>query len=255
MRVDPRAKASDSKRFHKLQPLSGLVVMSGGSASLWPLGKIERNLTPQPRGRRCVLLSTGALNPVHVGHVAMFDKAKHALETHFGFEVVGGFLSPSHDLYLDGKKPIGRTFPAEQRLNMCAAATRNHQHLAVGSWESSAVGRWPDFPEVKAELEQVLRHEFGEDAPEVVYVCGADHFPYAKDVVSPVCAVGRSGVVVHTDETRGIYAVEIERDDPHYAMSSTRVREALVSRDYATLRSHLHPDVLALLCAYVGWQV
>jgi nicotinamide mononucleotide adenylyltransferase len=46
-----------------------------------------------------VLLTTGALNPVHRGHVAMFDKARVSLEAAFGLEVVGGFLSPSHDLY------------------------------------------------------------------------------------------------------------------------------------------------------------
>jgi hypothetical protein len=229
--------------------------MSGNSAPFWPFGKIKRNLTPNPRGRRCVLLSTGALNPVHLGHVAMFDKAKEALESRFGFEVVGAFLSPSHDLYLDGKMREGPSFSARQRLDMCAAATSDHPFLAVGAWESSAVGRWPDFPEVKAELEQALKHAFAEDAPEVVYFCGADHFPYAEGVVRPVCAVERSGLVVHADEARDIYVVENDRDDPYDAMSSTRVRRALSSRDYATLRSHLHPDVLALLGTYMGWQI
>ena len=57
-----------------------------------------------------MLLSTGALNPVHLGHVAMFDRARDALESQHGFEVVGGFLSPSHDTYLSGKYGDPTTF-------------------------------------------------------------------------------------------------------------------------------------------------
>lgn len=231
------------------------VGMPAESGSFWPFFKIERNRTPRPRGRRCVLLSTGAFNPVHLGHVATFDTAKDALESRFGFEVVGGFLSPSHDLYLKSKKMQGQSFSAQQRLAMCVAATSDHPFLAVGAWESSAAGRWPDFPEVKTELERALKHAFAEDAPEVVYLCGADHFRYVREVVKPVCAVERDGLVVQTGQARDIYAVESKRDGPYAAMSSTRVRNALSSGDHATLRTHLHPDVLALLSTYTGLQI
>ena len=78
------------------------------STEHWPVDKIAGNLARAPRGRRCVLLTTGALNPIHRGHVAMFDRARDALEAEYGLDVVGGFLSPSHDTYLSGKFLSGK---------------------------------------------------------------------------------------------------------------------------------------------------
>ena len=218
------------------------------SAEHWPVDKIAGNLASVPRGRRCVLLSTGALNPVHLGHVAMFDRARDALESEHGFEVVGGFLSPSHDAYLSGKYGDAMFLPAIQRVAMCAAATRDHPFLAVGSWESSVSGYWPDFPEVTATLDGVLTQRFPGADLRVIYLCGQDHFRYAVAGRLPgVAVVSRSGHSERTDAARHIYAVQTAPDDPFGQMSSTRIREALSNDDQATLRSCLHPDVLAML--------
>ena len=219
------------------------------STEPWPVDKIASNLASAPRGRRCVLLSTGALNPVHLGHIAMFDRARDALESQHGFEVVGGFLSPSHDTYLSGKYGDPTKFiPAAKRLQMCAAATKDHPHLAVASWESSTSGRWPDFPEVTATLEGVLQERFPDEDLHVIYLCGQDHFRYAARAGLPgVAVVSRAGHSESSDAARKVYAVRTDSDDPFGQMSSTRVREALATDDRATLRSCLHPDVLALL--------
>lgn len=219
------------------------------SVEHWPVDKIAGNLAFAPQGRRCVLLSTGALNPVHLGHVAMFDRARDALESEHGFAVVGGFLSPSHDAYLSGKYRDPTTFfPAVQRLAMCAAATKDHPFLAVTSWESSVSGHWPDFPEVTARLGGVLEERFpGEDIG-VIYLCGQDHFRYAATARLPgIAVVSRAGHSEAGDAARNIYAVRAGLDDPFEQMSSTRVREALANDDEATLQSCLHAEVLALL--------
>ena len=225
------------------------------STEHWPVDKIASNLASAPRGRRCVLLSTGALNPVHLGHIAMFDRARDALESRHGFEVVGGFLSASHDTYLSNKYGLpGKYgdpttfFPAVQRLAMCAAATKDHPFLAVASWESSTSGRWPDFPEVTATLERALLERFPDEDLHVIYLCGQDHFRYAARAGLPgVAVVSRAGHSESSDAARKVYAVRTDSDDPFGQMSSTRVREALATDDRATLRSCLHPDVLALL--------
>jgi hypothetical protein len=218
------------------------------SVEHWPVDKIAGNLAFAPQGRRCVLLSTGALNPVHLGHVAMFDCAREVLESEHGFDIVGGFLSPSHDTYLSGKCGDSTFFPAAQRLAMCAAATKDHPFLTVASWESSASGRWPDFPEVTAELEHVLEERFPGEGIGVIYLCGQDHFCYAASAGLPgVAVVSRAGRSEMTDTASNIYAVRTDSDDPFGQMSSTHVREALANDDQATLQSCLHPDVLALL--------
>ena len=228
------------------------------STEHWPVDKIAGNLARAPRGRRCVLLTTGALNPVHRGHVAMFDRARDALEAEYGLDVVGGFLSPSHDTYLSGKYLSGKRlsgkhrdetfFPAAQRLALCAAATKDHPFLAVASWESSVSGRWPDFPEVTATLERVLDERFPGEGIGVIYLCGQDHFRYAARARLPgVAVVTRAGRAERSDAARTIYAVPTAADDPCGQMSSTQVREALRNDDLQTLRSCLHPAVLAML--------
>jgi nicotinic acid mononucleotide adenylyltransferase len=222
--------------------------MHKDSLALWPFDKIEDNLVSPPRGRRCVLVSTGALNPVTLAHVAMFETAKAGLEAEFGFEVVGGFLSPSHDRYLEWKNPLGQSFSAEQRLEMCVAATQKHKLLSVGRWESSVVGYWPDFDEVTRALIDALKHRFSGDAPEVLYLCGGDHFPNIRGRDLPgVCVVARADQAGMTNEARNIYALASRPDDRYREMSSTRVRKALSDDDVKTLRSSLHPDVLTLL--------
>jgi hypothetical protein len=218
------------------------------SLALWPFDKIEDNLASPLRGRRCVLVSTGALNPVTLAHVAMFDMAKAGLEAQFGFEVVGGYLSPSHDRYLEWKNPLGGSFSAEQRLGMCVAATRNHEFLSVGRWESSVAEDWPDFDAVTRALVDALKYRFSGDAPEVLYLCGGDHFPNTRGRDLPgVCVVERDGRPGVTDEARNIYAIASDPGDRYREMSSTRVRKALPDDDVETLSASLHPDVLALL--------
>jgi hypothetical protein len=215
----------------------------------WPFQKIERNLSLPPRAHRCVLLTTGALNPVHRGHVAMFDKAERCLESEFGLEVVGGFLSPSHDQYLLGKYgDSSKFFSAEKRIEMCIAATREHPILSVGTWESSVPDRWPDFPEVTQALVSALKARFAQEAPMVVYLCGEDHFRLARGRGLPgICVVSRAGRSGTSDRDKNIFSVEGAAGDPFSQVSATRIREALANHDMATLRADLHPDVLALL--------
>ena len=183
----------------------------------------------------------------------MFDRARDTLESEYGFDVVGGFLSPSHDTYLAGKYLSGKHrdetfFPAAQRLALCAAATKDHPFLAVASWESSVSGHWPDFPEVTATLERVLHERFPGEGIGVIYLCGQDHFRYAASARLPgVAVVTRAGRTEGSDAAGNIYAVRTASDDPFGQMSSTQVREALKNDDLQTLRSCLHPAVLAML--------
>jgi hypothetical protein len=131
---------------------------------------------------------------------------------------------------------------------MCVAATQKHEFLSVGRWESSVVGDWRDFDGVTRELVDALKRRFSGDAPEVLYLCGGDHFPNTGGRDLPgVCVVARADQAGMTDEARNIYAVASDPDDRYREMSSTRVRKALSDDDVKTLRSSLHPDVLKLL--------
>jgi Icc-related predicted phosphoesterase/nicotinic acid mononucleotide adenylyltransferase len=165
----------------------------------WPLSKIIRRLEGIHSGQRkprAVLLTTGALNPIHKGHIQNMELAKSSIESQ-GFEVLGGFLSPSSDAYVTGKMksqhrqqlataqvsrrdvPPVETFysSAAHRLKMTQLACSESDWLSHSSWESNQP-YFADFDEVLSNLEDVLRtNGIFENADDtVVYVCGSDHF-------------------------------------------------------------------------------
>jgi len=165
----------------------------------WPdLEKSLLRVDSSPCAKACVLVSTGALNPVHRGHVMMLDQAKAHLKSK-GWYVAAGFLSPSHDLYVGPKCRRLKTpfLPATARMELTqlsiahnmekqtdgkegAGSNEDHWVFRASPWESSQKGRWPDFPDVTAALVeqvQLLRTVHGIQKKVLVfYVCGADHF-------------------------------------------------------------------------------
>lgn len=175
--------------------------------------------------------------------------SRASLEKEFGLEVVGGFLSPSHDQCLLGKyRDRSKFLSASKRLEMCDAATRDHPFLAVGAWESEVLGRWPDFPEVTQDLVRALDERFPGASLLVLYLCGEDHFRFASSCRLPgICVVSRVGRSVTSHPERNIFAVPNAGSDPFSMMSATRIREALTGNNMAALHADLHPRVLALL--------
>ncbi len=67
----------------------------------WPLN-LAAPFSPASVSPRIILLSTGALNPVHLGHVSVMHRARAHMIS-LGFHVVAAFLSPTHDDYVRPK--------------------------------------------------------------------------------------------------------------------------------------------------------
>ena len=76
-----------------------------------------------------VLCLNGSFNPVHVEHVSMLRSAKEEVER-LGHAVVGGFLSPSGEDYVNFKKGANAMSLA-QRAHLCHIATRGSTWLAA----------------------------------------------------------------------------------------------------------------------------
>src|SRR5688572_27446208 len=85
-----------------------------------------------------VLISTGGMNPIHRSHIANMIETKRFLENHYHFNVLAGYISPSHDQYVQNK--LGKDFiPSKHRIEMCQHAIKeeNQQHwLAVDQAEA-----------------------------------------------------------------------------------------------------------------------
>merc|ERR1719491_2062891 len=154
----------------------------------WPLRKFRaalaaREEAPRPKNGFAVLLTTGAMNPIHLGHVQLLHQARERLEQ-CGFGVVGAWASPSHDGYVLPKCKALNTLGLTSafRVEIARRAVENDSLVAVGSWEAEFPGRWPDFPEVTEALQEELSQLPDADKligpggrPQVFYACGTDH--------------------------------------------------------------------------------
>lgn len=215
---------------------------------LWPLDK----LTPAPDGKEgCILLTTGAMNPCHLGHVAMLHAAATRVQR-AGYHVCGAFLSPSHDLYVRPKaEALGTMWlSAAFRLAVARCATSSDPLVSVSAWEAEWPGsHWPDFPVVcNAAATDSSLSQYGR----VFYVCGSDH--------ARKCGLERGErqfgvVIVPRADDRVVREAPGQRNilvaaplpDEAASFSSTALRAALAVRDEAKVRAMASPAVAALL--------
>jgi len=152
----------------------------------WPLAKLlarHQGLQQAGESRKpAVLVTTGAMNPVHLGHVDMFARARRCLEQEHDYCVLAGYISPSHEGYV---RPKCESFKqqyleAELRLECVRRVVQDSDWLACGAWEAApARGSWPDYPVVVQALQSHLSEQnvrLGGHKCTVFYVCGLDHF-------------------------------------------------------------------------------
>ena len=61
--------------------------LDGDGSEPWPVNRVAVALQQMQAGSgaKCVLLATGAMSPVHRGHVEILEHARQTLEEHHGF--------------------------------------------------------------------------------------------------------------------------------------------------------------------------
>ena len=118
-----------------------------------------------------VLLTTGGFDPIHDGHIYMMEFAKEALEKE-GYDVIGGYLSPSHESYVS-TKPYYK-INAYERLDLCQECVKDSQWLIIDPWESIYVKTYINFTDVIQRLEKYLRKHINPKI-QVAYVFGGDN--------------------------------------------------------------------------------
>jgi hypothetical protein len=210
--------------------------------TLWPMEKMHRmyKLYGKPASKGyAVVLTTGALNPVHLGHSALIDQSIIRLRQ-VGYTVIGAWLSPSNDLYVQPKAEYQKTIglSAAFRVEAARRAIAYHPLIEVGMWESSPERNyWPDFPEVCFELQKEIVKEFKKSNYSgdvtLFYACGTDHAkntglynkaqPWGGVVVVP-----RDSEIAKPENPSFKLYVAPPAIGTIFTFSSTKVRQAII---------------------------
>lgn len=149
-----------------------------------PLHKITHNIKNKngkyPLGP-CVLISTGSFCPMHEGHALIMGQARNTMEN-AGYNVVGGFISPSHDEYIKAKTGP-EWIPIHYRLRMIHDALKTSDWLSLDPWEGVFNKVAINFTDVLIRTEAYLKKHTGLNIP-VFFVCGGDNAKFALTFLS-----------------------------------------------------------------------
>lgn len=198
------------------------------------------NLTPVDKlkgGSGTVLVACGAFDPIHDGHIKAMEIARHQLEQ-MGQTVIGGYISPSHDEYVIGRKK-GRPF--FERLYQCQLKLDTHDWLMTDPWEGMQAQQI-NFSSLLWHIQETLSPK--RPNTRICFVVGSDNIGFThafteKTNMQIVC-VPRPGHKLeggaHNDNV--IYAKEICTDiassrlpKPKLGYSSTTDKAFYILRD------------------------
>lgn len=145
-----------------------------------PLGKVLKNINDCSTSKpKVVLLTTGGFSPVHIGHISMMEKAKIRLEEK-GYEVVGGYFSPSHDKYVDTKYNGLAKMNIEKRVTLLEDVIKDSEWLLVDKWEGYYREHSINFTDVIKRLERYLKKHLKNNEIKVCYVYGSDNINFSN---------------------------------------------------------------------------
>lgn len=164
---------------------------------------------------KMVLLTTGSFNPVHFMHINMFGIAKNEMEK-IGFNIIGGYISPSQELYVKRKLGEEETIKIEHRVDLLKAAIDDFgfkEWLKVDLAESQHQNGFIDHHKVLISLKKYLNTIFPEENIRVAYLCGYDMYLRVKGNI-PLQKKDFGVVVIkraQTAQTRYYYYQDLDK--------------------------------------------
>eukprot|EP00035_Acanthoeca_spectabilis_P023917 m.451557 g.451557 ORF g.451557 m.451557 type:complete len:278 (+) comp20171_c0_seq1:129-962(+) len=155
-----------------------------------------------------VVVACGSYSPVTIMHLRILEDTRDYLNMGDKYEVIGGFISLTHDKY--GKRTLA---PMHHRINMTALAVADSDWINVDTWEC-AQAEWTRTARVLTDRFAAstadVAVQIGDEAPQkgvikVMFSCGADlleSFTRIKDDGTPLWSfedqelILRNGVAV-----------------------------------------------------------
>jgi GNAT superfamily N-acetyltransferase/nicotinic acid mononucleotide adenylyltransferase len=186
-----------------------------------PFDKLKDNIsnTKNP----VVLLSTGGFYPIHDGHIKMMEEAKKTL-TENGYDVVGGYLSLSHEEYVKNKPYYTKN--QYDRINDDRQYLKDNDWLMIDPWESIYLRTIVNFTDVINRLEMYLQKHIDKRI-KVAYVFGGDNveFMYCFEKQGLGVCLNRDGYNELFEETKKI------KNNNMFFIDSIKEFSSLSSRD------------------------
>ena len=253
-----KKRTTKPKTFSSHSKCNFYPLLNTDSTPSWPTNHLKKFNKESKSSNNCskkvaVLVQTGAYSPIHLGHVQVMEKAKITLET-YGWNVLGGWLSPSHDYYVGPKARQFKTpfVNAEHRVKMVELAISEYDWLAVGTWEARRESSWPDFPIVCRNLSSHLNTLLSDlSLPNVTvfYVCGSDHALKCglkgwKNNELGLVVVARNGKSIKNKTDPEKYVYWCESDGQLSSASSTKLRHAIQKNNIKDLSLLTNPSVI-----------
>jgi len=192
-----------------------------------------------------VILSSGSFCPIHSGHVESVELAKKEVENQ-GYQVIGSFLSPAHDNYIN-RKTKDKAIGIHKRIDDIIEFIRGKDDLFLDTWEGLANSTDVNFTDVIVRLSSALSVYFNKTI-DVFFVCGGDNANFALTFQNKghVVVVNRPGyeekfkkyknVLDHTldeESLKRILWVENNTNDS----SSTKLRNSIPDEIKEMLRN------------------
>lgn len=188
-----KKKMTEAGYFHSVPDVTQIPSYDVNFLST-PFGHILKNLdVTKPQ---LVVLVTGSFAPFHSGHLNLIKRAKEILEDH-GHDVIGGYISPSHDEYVLTKQGT-ELYCAEDRVEIAREIIQGHSDVSswceVDPWECLYVNTSLNFTEVIERLEAYLRHHLNAPLLEVAFAFGEDNqaFTHAFQNGRPHVCIARN---------------------------------------------------------------
>lgn len=189
-----------------------------------------------------VVLSTGSYSPVHDGHVQNIKTTVEFLKDKFN--VLGAFMSPSHDNYVLNKYSTGVKFNIFERIKLLEEKLKG-ESINVLKWEGMYCKGDVNFTTVCDYLRFCIQNQI-KDLPskingvetsglknkevKIVYVVGSDNAEFSKVFSSDYCVIiQRPDNKVNPEDyiNESVFVIESELKEN---ISSTEVRKYLDSR-------------------------
>ena len=190
-----------------------------------PIHKIKKEISNKKKN--IVLISTGGFSPVHDGHIYTLEIAKKELEKR-GYNVLAGYLSPSHDDYVSTKDNGLAHNPALNRIRLINEKVKNSTWISAATHESVYTRTSINFTDVVYNLKKYLQFHF-DFKFDIGYVFGGDnaHFIRAfqdEDMAICVSRNHENESIFQEDNIEHLNYIYV-KDNPHEKLSSTKIRQ------------------------------